>query len=313
MGSVCDAKIVSTHSRSKAAAPPLRRTYRPLQRFNSQPLEGGCKVRCKGRCGRGVSTHSRSKAAASNIAVDKDSIRVSTHSRSKAAAGQTERGKQFEDVSTHSRSKAAAPPRLYLGHNHPVSTHSRSKAAAAWVSPSTPCCASHNHPVSTHSRSKAAASSAALMYCPPWFQLTAARRRLRPTRCSSLLMWVPGFNSQPLEGGCVNQRIEPVVRRVVSTHSRSKAAARLRPTGTSPCQVSTHSRSKAAAKDGEIYAFRHDVSTHSRSKAAARQRRRCHCHHQFQLTAARRRLRQGVLTIQLKWPVSTHSRSKAAA
>ena len=101
---------------------------------------------------------------------------------------------------------------------------------------------------------------------------------------------VNSFNSQPLEGGCAGIT-QGVFQRLVSTHSRSKAAARWwwQP-----------------RRQGQ-------VSTHSRSKAAATQRRPMWRVPQFQLTAARRRLRREGMDILTTTGVSTHSRSKAAA
>ena len=55
------------------------------------------------------------------------------------------------------------------------------------------------------------------------FQLTAARRRLRRGAVARTLGGA-SFNSQPLEGGCYGG-IEAVYGGIVSTHSRSKAAA----------------------------------------------------------------------------------------
>ena len=145
-----------------------------------------------------------------------------------------------------------------------------------------------------------------------------------------------GFNSQPLEGGCprgafrfdggimfqltaARRRLHMAVglyfaALLVSTHSRSKAAASSSALACCWILVSTHSRSKAAA-EGDIarqlgkIGFNSQpleggcqavlqlptgrgVSTHSRSKAAAWARHKPLSHPVgFQLTAARRRLR----------------------
>ena len=190
--------VVSTHSRSKAAACCRAARNPPGQRFNSQPLEGGC-----GGCHQSpacgplfqlTAARRRLRSVVIVITVDKS---VSTHSRSKAAASRF----------------GFTPPNLPRFNSQPleggcgqmptqyrrqrrVSTHSRSKAAAAAdgsVPPATPgfnsqpleggcptlSTGSGKNAVSTHSRSKAAAR------CP------AHMRRS-----------IYSFNSQPLEGGC---------------------------------------------------------------------------------------------------------------
>ena len=58
--------------------------------------------------------------------------------------------------------------------------------------------------------------------------------------------------------------------KVVSTHSRPKAAAPIGFAVADEVDVSTHSRPKAAAKDYGIEGTFGGVSTHSRPKAAAR-------------------------------------------
>ena len=142
------------------------------------------------------------------------------------------------------------------------------------------------------------------------------------------------FNTQPRGGGCMKRVVDPITgewfqhtaarRRLhrqwclcchcltVSTHSRAKAAARLKDFYQSWLKVSTHSRAKAAAKELGFKVRDEYVSTHSRAKAAAQitvyifvtvefqhtaARRRLHpicqkqiCHIRFQHTAARRRL-----------------------
>ena len=145
--------------------------------------------------------------------------------------------------------------------------------------------------VSTHSRSKAAAFG-------------RASNRYPPAYC---------FNSQPLEGGCKRRGAVPQPPGCVSTHSRSKAAARA---GNDVCRsgnVSTHSRSKAAAPVYNVIAVPVEVSTHSRSKAAAQDKIKPLDYKMFQLTAARRRLRLLLEQGLNDGLVSTHSRSKAAA
>ena len=99
------------------------------------------------------------------------------------------------------------------------------------------------------------------------FQHTAARRRLRDTGCA-----------------CSD-------RSSVSTHSRTKAAARFPTRKKYRITVSTHSRPKVAAKHGITSQIKTHVSTHSHPKAAAK-------FYEFF---------EGI------YKVSTHSRTKAAA
>ena len=142
--------------------------------------------------------------------------------------------------------------------------------------------------VSTHSRLKAAG------------QTDAARR---PFRCCFNTQppeggwdWViftfyvsACFNTQPPEGGWSNNHTNPP-RRVVSTHSRLKAAGSRRSSCEMRPAVSTHSRLKAAGLLRPFTQLFTVVSTHSRLKAAGR------------------RHRGG----KPQNPVSTHSRLKAA-
>ena len=99
--------------------------------------------------------------------------------------------------------------------------------------------------VSTHSRPKAAGrviTSFVAASCV--FQHTAARRRLgRPEK---RLHTAAGFNTQPPEGGWTQFRDSRRTNRVVSTHSRPKAAGCLVRRGFRQRSVSTHSRPKAA-------------------------------------------------------------------
>ena len=168
------------------------------------------------------------------------------------------------------------------------------------------------------------------------FQHTAARRRLPPARGSAPSSR-GGFNTQPPEGGCHQDRAARVLSETVSTHSRPKAAAAKSfpaVTGMNMFQhtaarrrlphqdakrlwsqdVSTHSRPKAAAEGVRAYGAIRDVSTHSRPKAAAAAGLHDPVNHaKFQHTAARRRL-QIVGNSCRQYPmVSTHSRPKAAA
>ena len=54
---------VSTHSRLKAAGPAVIANLSAIQRFNTQPPEGGWKAKKRLADSRLVSTHSRLKAA----------------------------------------------------------------------------------------------------------------------------------------------------------------------------------------------------------------------------------------------------------
>ena len=185
----------------------------------------------------------------------------------------------FKDaVSTHSRLKAAGcarrqtawhagfntqPPEggcslSAFGHfSFQVSTHSRLKAAEERQQHH-----SSSGNVSTHSRLKAAGLQHGQL------------RRLGKS-----------FKTQPPEGGC---RISapPRLIRVVSTHSRLKAAVFAVGFGFDDKYVSTHSRLKAADARLCHRAVRERVSTHSRLKAAAAETMKGVAEQWFQHTAA---------------------------
>ena len=99
------------------------------------------------------------------------------------------------------------------------------------------------------------------------FQHTATRRWLL-THIYSASGRQNGFNTQPPEGGCIDVSgfSEQIL---VSTHSRTKAAATLDLSLEIQLTVSTHSRTKAAARHCCYIARYFLVSTHSRAKAAA--------------------------------------------
>ena len=128
--------------------------------------------------------------------------RVSTHSRPKAADANTWEIKIQADVSTHSRPKAAA-----LFSRYPVAANM----------------------VSTHSRPKAAVYTSSADWISSLFQHTAARRRLCCRRTA--VNQINGFNTQPPEGGWAGQR-QALQSKIVSTHSRPKAAVQPVPTAT---------------------------------------------------------------------------------
>ena len=147
----------------------------------------------------------------------------------------------FVFVSTHSHPKVAARRKPALSMVSDVSTHSRPKAAAM-----RPSALDHDAWwVSTHSRAEAAANKPYMLDPQLAFQHTAARRRLRDTGCA-----------------CSD-------RSSVSTHSRTKAAARFPTRKKYRITVSTHSRPKVAAKHGITSQIKTHVSTHSHPKAAA--------------------------------------------
>ena len=56
--------IVSTHSRAEAAAYTTNKIKHRIASFNTQPPEGGCRIKSDSRAVLPVSTHSRPKAAA---------------------------------------------------------------------------------------------------------------------------------------------------------------------------------------------------------------------------------------------------------
>ena len=102
-----------------------------------------------------------------------------------------------------------------------VSTHSRPKAAGVYWDID-----EEKLKVSTHSRPKAAGGDRFLLGFDAYqFQHTAARRRL--VIYLFINFHLKGFNTQPPEGGWAFERLVMVVP-VVSTHSRPKAAGKVR-------------------------------------------------------------------------------------
>ena len=166
------------------------------------------------------------------------------------------------------------------------------------------------------------------------FQHTAARRRLG-VRSLSSRKTITCFNTQPPEGGWYGW-FQDMGKPIVSTHSRPKAAGKLKLLLRLRQDVSTHSRPKAAGhlfRQMPIFPFCFNTqppeggwnietmrpSPRSRFQHTAA-RRRLGRHRllltlrvwQFQHTAARRRL--GGCDFDQLWRscVSTHSRPKAA-
>ena len=147
--------------------------------------------------------------------------------------------------------------------------------------------------------------------------------------------WLPiSFNSQPPEGGWLvilafscSQRpfqLTAARRRLVACAALPSArisfqltAARRR-LGFSCVRVvcrkwvSTHSRPKAAGQDYMPRIPDYPVSTHSRPKAAGPKTSTRWMCGLFQLTAARRRLADSLISLDWIVKVSTHSRPKAA-
>ena len=125
--------------------------------------------------------------------------------------------------------------------------------------------------------------------CPYWaFQHTAARRRLVAEISAPYFAFIVSTHSRPKAAG--RMRFGTCSVSTVSTHSRPKAAGVITFNILADKFVSTHSRPKAAGgRSGKRKGVK-GVSTHSRPKAAGCRRRRYRC------TAT----------------VSTHSRPKAA-
>ena len=121
------------------------------------------------------------------------------------------------------------------------------------------------------------------------------------------------FNTQPPEGGWADisgstRHMTPfqhtAARRRLADHRRQQRHSRM---------VSTHSRPKAAGDSKTAGSDAAAVSTHSRPKAAGvAYAVRKHLRHWFQHTAARRRLGFGLSSFSTISSVSTHSRPKAA-
>ena len=164
---------------------------------------------------------------------------VSTHSRPKAADWRNTSAKPTHAVSTHSRPKAAVQPPICQifrqksfntqppeGGCHRQSQRGFQKATfqhtAARRRLSKPTA-----PSKQKSRFQHTAARRRLVFLfrgisiMRLFQHTAARRRLLAAVHG--VCQRTGFNTQPPEGGCLNN-IEQVAEQYVSTHSRPKAA-----------------------------------------------------------------------------------------
>ena len=143
------------------------------------------------------------------------------------------------------------------------------------------------------------------------------------------------FNSQPREGGWVNHdlfihrqhgfQLTAARRRLdddymiwaslklISTHSRAKAAGGYRAAQRAPLAISTHSRAKAAGTPYVNQAGYFFISTHSRAKAAGHQTYWSTDKNKFISTHSRAKAAGGNPNPNPNdKPISTHSRAKAA-
>ena len=225
-------KIVSTHSRPKAAGSPCRTTPNASRCFNTQPPEGGWSryrrlseriewfqhTAARRRLGRFCMASSTAKCCFNTQPPEGGWIRV-MRGRSACLSFNTqppEGGWNRPQETARNRflfQHTAARRRLDhnsgngFGHND-VSTHSRPKAAGAHARH-----AACGLGVSTHSRPKAAGACLRPPRRQNLFQHTAARRRLGPRPLGRLLADAVSthsrpkaagrrcFNTQPPEGG----------------------------------------------------------------------------------------------------------------
>ena len=278
---------VSTHSRPKAAGTlacrnPVASEFQhtaarrrlagrwrdirlPIQRFNTQPPEGGWLIPRGRPSPRRVSTHSRPKAAGVFMYDRALSDSVSTHSRPKAAGRHSRHvfgyaagfntqppeggwwcdalvrfaSTKFQHTAARRRlAKPAAPAVIDSAFQH---TAARRRLEIAGY---------RNVPfnVFQHTAARRRLGQCRLcMYCCRVFQHTAARRRLviislSQWRCMSFQHTaarrrlaqqhpragaIHRFNTQPPEGGWGLPSRELIAKTQVSTHSRPKAAGDL--------------------------------------------------------------------------------------
>ncbi len=195
-----DDKMVSTHSRPKAAG-----STKAFWRIEPNKFQHTAARRRLGNAGLRrrfvfqVSTHSRPKAAGSVGRASRPAGHVSTHSRPKAAGTKAFWRIEPNKVSTHSRPKAAG---LLVIQLLSISLFQHTAARRRLVTSS--AYAATGAKVSTHSRPKAAGlvviHSRGRLFV---FQHTAARRRLAAIH--GLVRILPGFNTQPPEGGWVGR------------------------------------------------------------------------------------------------------------
>ena len=185
-------------------------------------------------------------------------------------------------VSTHSRPKAAGLLPLVTNSTVKVSTHSRPKAAGGVFCMKKMIWRSFNTQppeggwfcpfriiiirVSTHSRPKAAGFFSAFYFFGRRFQHTAARRRLAPLSTKSAFHFM--FQHTAARRRLEVRHSHKAVTKIVSTHSRPKAAGAGVWAGFDVGFVSTHSRPKAAGNRHGADGRGRVVSTHSRPKAA---------------------------------------------
>ncbi len=121
------------------------------------------------------------------------------------------------------------------------------------------------------------------------------------------------FNTQPPEGGWPNIKSAGKYESYVSTHSRPKAAGKVRIMFYISEEVSTHSRPKAAgiAKNAMQY-YLNSFNTQPPEGGWPTGQQNQNQNQEFQHTAARRRLALLDKSNKCNGVVSTHSRPKAA-
>ena len=282
---IAETTEVSTHSRSKAAASSAGWTAR-RQRFQLTAARRRLLVLRGRRHGYSfVSTHSRSKAAAKSILPQCLFFKfqlTAARRRLHICDIITTAHDLFQLTAARRRLRINGEIRQRCNH---VSTHSRSKAAAGWVSHQRRAWHCFNsQPLEGGCDFRQPFGNA-----DGGFQLTAARRRLL------------GFNK------------DTEADLLVSTHSRSKAAARIRDTSRTILlfQLTAARRRLQMEPRGEFVIWRFQLTAARRRLQPQSQTAMKDL--SFQLTAARRRLpgmRRFLVCVEA---VSTHSRSKAAA
>ena len=167
-------------------------------------------------------------------------------------------------VSTRSRAEAAAKRNCWLMAFLMVLTHSRAEAAASGRSKQLVKIV-----VSTHSRAKAAAQKGACKKRWVEFQHTAARRRLLWALISTVQS-ISGFQHTAARRRLLFGYLGKNEKDFVSTHSRTKAAARWLLLSTRCCsRFNTQPREGGCLVIVLARLVGVSVSTHSRAKAAA--------------------------------------------
>ena len=189
--------VVSTHSRSKAAAPIWPSSRTSILGFNSQPLEGGCDFGCRHAC---VLLRFNSQPLEGGCSAS-SAVPRGTDMFQLTAARRRLRRLNFDWHTGIRFQLTAARRRLLLIMPIRSSRLTFQLTAARRRLPQRRRQRGEIFKVSTHSRSKAAAQGEEEGCIPiPGFNSQPLEggcrcRRLRSTSDS-------GFNSQPLEGGC---------------------------------------------------------------------------------------------------------------